>query len=201
MVAFDLYDTCIHHPHKLSEFKKMFSSWVTEKTVFQLWDVLQTRPVNVEDAGFDIPDTLVQSINEHTENNIKSTVLYPDTLSTLRYLKDKWYKLALISNLAQKYEQPLRNLIPDGTFDYEALSFKVWELKPNPWIFEYVRDKSWIDFQNMVMVWDKVDMDVRWAQNVWMDGIQVDRKMKWENIRYEKDYIKISTLSDLMGIL
>ena len=110
-------------------------------------------------------------------------------------LKNRWYKIAVVSNLAQKYEKPLRDLFPQGIFDYEALSFKVWELKPNPWIFEYLKDISWVDFKNMVMVWDKVDMDIKWAQNVGMNWIQVDRKMNW--IHYGEDFIKISTLSDL----
>lgn len=201
LIALDLYDTCIHHPHKSSEFKNILRSWVSEKTIFELRNLLQTKPINIEDAWFDIPDAVISQINQYTQENIKSTILFPDTLSTLRYLKDKWYKLALISNLAQRYEEPLRNLIPNGTFDYEALSFNVWDVKPNPWIFEYVKNQSWIDFPNMVMIWDKVDIDVRWAQNVWIDAIQVDRRMKWENIKYEKDYIKISTLSDLLEIL
>ena len=196
LIAFDLYDTCIHHETKLSEFKKIFSSWVPEDTIMDLRNVLQTHPVNIEDAWFDIPDNLVRDINNLTQKNIESTVLYPDTLDTLEYLKERWYKLALISNLAKKYEKPLRDLIPNWTFDYEALSFKVWDIKPNPWIFSHIRDVSWIDFKNMVMVWDKLDMDVNWAQNVWMNWIQVDRKKKgW--IHYAEDYIRISTLSDL----
>ena len=51
-------------------------------------------------------------------------------------LKEKWYKLAIISNLSKEYEEPLRNLIPEWLIDYESLSFKVWEIKPNSKIFE-----------------------------------------------------------------
>lgn len=195
LIAFDLYDTCIHHDKNLREFKKILSSWIPEDTILQLRNILQTHPINIEDAWFNIPDKLIKDINDLTQKNIESTVLYPDTLDTLRYLREKWYKLALISNLAKKYEKPLRDLIPNWTFDYEALSFNVWEIKPNPGIFNHIKNESWINFKNMVMVWDKVDMDIKWAQNVGMNWIQVDRKMNW--IHYGEDFIKISTLSDL----
>ena len=202
LIAFDLYDTCIHHPKNLSNYRKIFEdSDISKETIHELRDILQKTPINIEDANFDIPQKVISDINDLTKKNIDWTIVYPDTIKTLETLKNRWYKIAVVSNLAQKYEKPLRDLFPQGIFDYEALSFKVWELKPNPWIFEYLKNTSWIDFKDMVMVWDKLDMDVAWAQNVWMDAIQIDRAMKWWNIKYEKDYIKISTLSDLLKIL
>ena len=198
LIAFDLYDTCIHHPKNLTSYKKIFEDWnVPKETINELREILQKKPINIEDANFDIPNELITNINALTEKNIQWTVLYPETLDTLEYLKSKWYKIAVVSNLAQKYEKPLRDLFPQWIFDYEALSFKVWELKPNPWIFEYLRDISWIDFKDMAMIWDKENIDIQWAQNVWIDWIQIDRTMKWWDIRYERDFIKISTLSAL----
>lgn len=202
LIAFDLYDTCIHHPINLWSYRKIFEdSEISKETIYKLRDILQKSPINIEDWNFNISENIIKNINNLTEKNIKLTTIYPDTINTLKTLKNRWYKIAVVSNLAQKYEKPLRDLFPQGMFDYEALSFKVWELKPNPWIFEYLKNTSWIDFKDMVMVWDKLDMDVAWAQNVWIDAIQIDRAMKWWNIRYEKDYIKISTLSDLLKIL
>jgi len=198
LIAFDLYDTCIHHPKNLSSYKKIFEdSDISKETIYELWDILQKKPINIEDANFDIPQKVITDINNLTEKNIKWTILYQDTIKTLETLRNRWYKTAVISNLAQKYEKPLRDLFPEWIFDYEALSFNVWETKPNPWIFEYLKNISWVNFRDMVMVWDKIDMDVAWAQNVWMDAIQIDRAMKWWNIKYEKDFIKISTLSAL----
>ena len=198
LIAFDLYDTCIHHPKNLTSYRKIFEDWnIPKETINELREILQKKPINIEDANFDIPNELITNINALTEKNIQWTVLYPETLDTLEYLKSKWYKIAVVSNLAQKYEKPLRDLFPQWIFDYEALSFKIWELKPNPWIFEYLRDISWIDFKDMAMIWDKENIDIQWAQNVWIDWIQIDRTMKWWTIRYEKDFIKISTLSAL----
>jgi FMN phosphatase YigB (HAD superfamily) len=198
LIAFDLYDTCIHHPKNLTSYRKIFEDWnIPKETINELREILQKKPINIENANFDIPANLIKDINELTEKNIQWTILYPETIDTLEYLKSKWYKIAVVSNLAQKYEKPLRDLFPQWIFDYEALSFKVWELKPNPWIFEYLRDISWIDLKDMAMIWDKENIDIQWAQNVWIDWIQIDRTMKWWTIRYEKDFIKISTLSAL----
>lgn len=202
LIAFDLYDTCIHHEKNLSDYKKIFShKWISQDTIKNIWDILQKTPKNIEDVDFWLPQYLIDEINNLTQKNIATTVLYPDTIPTLEYLKSKWYKIAVISNLAQKYEIPLRSLFLKWIFDYEALSFNVGEIKPNPWIFENIKNKSWIDFKDMIMIWDKLDMDVRWAKNVWIDGIQIDRTMKEKWPIYKEDYVKISTLSELKKIL
>lgn len=202
LIAFDLYDTCIHHEKNLSDYKKIFSHEnISDITIKNIRDILQKTPINIEDANFSIPKNLIDEINNLTQKNIATTVLYPDTIPTLNYLKSKWYKLAVISNLAKKYERPLRELFPKWIFDYEALSFNIWDIKPNPWIFESIRDQSGVDFNDMIMIWDKLDIDVWWAKNVWIDGIQIDRTMKEKWPIYKEDYIKISTLSELKKIL
>lgn len=200
LIAFDLYDTCIHHPHRSSEYRNILSSWVSQETIEQIRELLQIQPVNIDDLWLDIPENLIKDFKNLDNKNIENTKIYPDTLDTLIALKERWYKLALISNLAQNYEKPLRNLIPSDIFDYEALSYKIWEIKPNPWIFNHIKNESWIDYKDMVMVWDSKKSDVNWALNVWMDAIQVDRKLAPWNIVYEKDYIRISTLSELMKL-
>ena len=74
-------------------------------------------------------------------------------------------------------------------------------MKPNSWIFNYVKDESWIDFKDMVMVWDNLDLDIKWAQKVWMDWILVDRKTEWINYCEKNNIVIINTISDLMNIL
>ena len=200
LIAFDLYGTCIYYNKNLLELKKILS-WISKNTVSELRKILQTHPINIEDVWFNIPDKIIKDINKLTQKNIESAGIYTDTLDTLKYLREKWYKLALISNLSKKYEKPLRDLIPAWIFDYEALSFNVWEMKPNPWIFNYIRDESWIDFKDMVMVWDNLDLDIKWAQKVWIDWILVDRKTKWINYCEKNNIVIVNTISDLMNIL
>lgn len=199
LFVFDLYGTCIYYDKNLLELKKILSL-ISKNTISELRKILQTRPINIEDAWFDIPDKFIKDINNLIQKNIESSGIYTDTLDTLEYLREKWYKLALISNLSKEYEKPLRDLIPAWTFDYEALSFNVWEMKPNSWIFNHIKDKSWIDFKDMVMVWDNLDLDIKWAQNVWMDWILVDRKTEWINYCKKNNIVIVNTLSCLKDI-
>lgn len=199
LIAFDLYGTCIYYNKNLLELKKILS-WISKNTISELRKILQTHPINIEDAWFNIPDKIIKDINKLTQKNIESAGIYTDTLDTLKYLREKWYKLALISNLSKKYEKPLRDLIPTWTFDYEALSFNVWEMKPNPWIFNCIRDKSWIHFKDMVMVWDNLDLDIKWAQKVWMNWILVDRKTEWINYCEKNNIVIVNTLDRLKDI-
>ena len=202
LIAFDLYGTCIHRPEWI------FWKWFTISR--ELKKILETNPLNIENiekgdltinwVKVKLPKRTIIKVKK----DIAGILLYPEFIDTIEYLKSKWYKTAVVSNLAKPYEEPLRHLIPEWTFDYEALSFKVWEVKPNPKIFEYIKDQSWINFNDIVLVWDSIHSDVLWAKEVWMKSVHINRKYKWLPENLEKHgcrYIQISTLNQLKDIL
>ena len=150
-----------------------------------------------------------------SKKDIAWTIVYPDFYreiilddekydDIIEYLKSKWYETAVISNLSKPYEEPLRRLIKEWKFDHEALSFNVWAQKPNPGIFEYIKNKSGIDYNKMILVWDSISSDVEWANNVWIKPIYINR---WHNSNIENvkknwiNFIQISTLDQLKEIL
>ena len=136
-------------------------------------------------------------------NQKQSAFLFPETLETLKYIKSKWYQTAVVSNLSNDYAEPLHRLIPQWNFDYEVLSFDVWATKPDPKIYEYLKSLSWVDFKDIIMVWDSLKADVIWASNVWITPIHLNRTDEWIK-EIEKKWIKfiqISTLNDLKEIL
>ena len=133
---------------------------------------------------------------------IKSDILYTEVLETLKYIKSKWYQMAVVSNLSKDYAEPLHRLIPQWNFDYEVLSFDVGANKPDPKIYEYLKSLSWIDFKDIVMIWDSLKSDVLWSHNVWITPIHLNRDEKWIKKVHKKwiDFIQISTLADLKEI-
>ena len=138
------------------------------------------------------------------QKDIAGILLYPDFNGIIDYLKSKWYKTAVVSNLAQPYEEPLRRLVKEWSFDYEALSFNVGAMKPSPEIFEYLKKQSWIEFDDMVLVWDSLKSDVKWAHEVWITPIHLHRWHKSSPETIKKDgieFVQISTLTDLKEIL
>jgi len=195
LIAFDLYGTCIDHPFK------------NIKTPLKLKDILMTQPITlkeIEEKKQDFWDNFkISDLIESTKKDIEWTFLFPETLETLKYIKSKWYKTAVVSNLSKDYTEPLHRLIPEWNFDYEVLSFNVWANKPNPKIYEYLKSLSWTDFKDIIMIWDSLKSDVVWSNNVWITPIHLNRSEEWIKEVHKKwiDFIQISTLADLKKII
>lgn len=192
LLAFDLYGTCIDHP---------FKGWLS----WDLIEIMEKNPITMQDVQewkieknwmkFQISNELI----EYIRNDIKWTILFPETLEALKYIKSKWYQTAVVSNLSKDYAEPLYKLIPEWIFDYEVLSFDVWAAKPDPKIYEYLKSLSWIDFQDIIMIGDSLKSDVVWSSNVWITPIHLNRDNEWIKEVHKKwiDFIQISTLADL----
>ncbi len=205
LICFDLYGTLIHYPHSHEQLRDTFKSiWIAPMK--KLGKIAQTTDIDILSAnekvkGFKMPQFVVEKLKEHISDNVKNTLLYPETLQILNKLKEKGYSLALISNLSKEYEEPLRKLIPDWLFDYEALSFKVWATKPKNKIFKHIKREAGVDYPDMVMIWDIKRLDVDWPKKSWIDAIWLNRREKEMNYDKKKNLITISTLSDLLQIL
>ena len=192
LLAFDLYGTCINHDFDNTKISK------------ELKEILTTTPITMEELqeknewNFEITDEMIKK----TKKDIESAFLYPEVLETLKYIKSKWYQIAVVSNLSKDYAEPLHRLIPQWNFDYEVLSFDVGANKPDPKIYEYLKSLSWIDFKDIVMIWDSLKSDVLWSHNVWITPIHLNRDEKWIKKVHKKwiDFIQISTLADLKEI-
>ena len=202
LIAFDLYGTCIHRPEWI------FHRWFTIDK--ELKKILEINPIGIDqiEKGDLVVDWVEVKLQKKVLNRVKRDIewilLYPEFLDIIKYLKSKWYKTAVVSNLAKPYEEPLNSKIPKWTFDYKSLSFDVWAMKPNPKIFEHIRDVSWIDYSDMVFIWDSMVSDVLWSANVWMKPVYLNRKHKNSFENWEKDwvnYIQIWTLNQLKNIL
>ena len=195
LIAFDLYGTCIDHPNK------------DIRIPLELKDILMKQAITlkeIEEKGQDFWDNFrINDVIESIRNDIKWTFLLEKTLETLEYIKSKWYKIAVVSNLSKDYAEPLYRLIPKWNFDYEILSFNVWAIKPDPEIYEKLKETSWIDFKDMIMVWDSFKSDVKWSYKVWIIPIHLNRSEKWikEAHKWWIDFIQISTLDNLKEIL
>ena len=202
LIAFDLYGTCIHRPEWI--FHKSFT---IDK---DLKNVLETNPIEMDqiEKGGLVIDWVEVKLNKKILNKVKKDIawilLYPEFLDTIQYLKSKWYRTAVVSNLAKPYEEPLKELIPQWTFDYSALSFEVWAMKPDYKIFEYLKNSSSLEYDEMVFVWDSMWSDIIWSWDLWMKPIHINRRHKLLPENMEKrwiNYIQISTLDQLKDIL
>lgn len=215
IICFDLYWTLIYRPH---------THWKTKHFLKKVWiepfkkyyEIIQTNKKEDVDSAYEsvewfkMPNRAIRALQKHTDEEVKNTKAYPKALWVLKKLKNCWYKLALISNLSQDFESPLRRLIPNNTFDSEALSYELWVMKPDEKMFQKILDdlnknlpeqseKYTID--DFLMVWDTQKHDVDWAKKVWMDAILINRKLVNMDFDKQKNLIIIHTLTDLLDIL
>jgi len=221
IICFDLYGTLIFRPRSYWKAKYFLRNlWITPFKKY--YNIIQTtkkediKPAYDSVDGFKMPNCALHILQKHTDEEVKNTKIYPETLAVLRKLKNSWYKLALVSNLSQDFEAPLRKFIPDGIFDYEALSYDVWAVKPDQIIFNQIYDVAKKDAESdgyelkkddMIMIWDSKKKDIDWAKGAWMDAVLLKREnkdsKKTEKISYDKEnkFITIPTLAELIDIL
>lgn len=214
LIVFDLYWTCLKLPSKniktriMDTIQRFFKQEEIKKIKqIQKAELIQEIWMNKDEieqkCWIKLTNSQFNKLKKQIEEDIIWVQLYPDVIETLKYLKSKWYKIALISNLSKAYEEPLRRLL-DWNFDYEVLSYKVWKRKPDYEIFEKMSEISGYELKDMVMIWDSLKSDVMWAKNAWMMPIFLNLSSdKIQLVKYNTndknspDYIQIHRLSDL----
>lgn len=131
-----------------------------------------------------------------------ASVPYPDTISTIEYLKRKDYKLGIITDddgIVGRKRQKILNLSFKDFFDAIVVSGdEVTERKPSPVPFLMVADKLGTSPRQCVMVGDKPFTDIEGGKNAGMITILVVRR-RWD-ASVEADY-EITTLSELRTLL
>lgn len=222
IICFDLYGTLIERPNSLKNLKKILKLvWVEPLKEYRKTVQTTTKDKIIDEyksthGSNRIIDSMIKAFQDHTDDEVSKTEVYWDTIEVLKKLQKKGYKIALISNLSQDFEKPLRDLITkEVQFDYEARSYDVWVMKPNPEIFYKIlndanKDEnktSEYEIKDMLMIWDSMSDDIGWAKWVWMDAILIKRKRndteKTGQISYnwEKNLITVKTLKALYKVL
>jgi HAD superfamily hydrolase (TIGR01662 family) len=116
---------------------------------------------------------------------------YPDSVTALTELKKK-YKLALISNtdcfsineIIDKYD--LRKF-----FDVIVLSYEAGMLKSDKKMFALAMKKMKVKKDEVIMIGDSIDSDIKGAENAGIKAILLDRRGKREYTN------KIATLDEV----
>jgi putative hydrolase of the HAD superfamily len=101
--------------------------------------------------------------------------LFPYTVEILTYLKEKKYRMHLITN---GFEKVQHNKIQQSNlhlfFDEVITSEASNSLKPNKEIFEYALSKTGAQVQQSIMIGDNQDADIQGGINAGMDTIFVN---------------------------
>ncbi|HEX2534802.1 MAG TPA: YjjG family noncanonical pyrimidine nucleotidase [Chitinophagaceae bacterium] len=103
------------------------------------------------------------------------TLLFPDTVDVLQYLRDKGYVLHLITNGFEKTQHhKLSSCGLRGFFTEVITSEGANSLKPQREIFEYALEQAGAEVAESLMIGDSLEVDVAGAMAVGMDSVHAN---------------------------
>lgn len=125
------------------------------------------------------PENVREAIREAVDQGIKArgTRWFPDAKRTLRSLRERGYRLGLISNTHWRVPDGLRKEFEE-LFDVVTLSYEHGFAKPHPSIFLATLIKLGVDPKDCLHVGDDPTADVRGARGVGMKTVFIKRDMR-----------------------
>lgn len=141
-----------------------------------------------------IPIVIEKLIGVWNKNRLMASI-YPDTIDTLKKLKEKKIKVAIISNAPSNNVEPLLERfgmqdIVDGVF----ISYKEGLLK-NGGLFEHALKKMKLKKGDVISVGDSIETDIAGAEKAGIKGYLLDRngRREFEN--------KVLTLTEVLKLV
>lgn len=140
------------------------------------------------------PFIIERLIGVWNKNKLLAKV-YPDTLDTLKALKDKGLKLVLVCNCPENsVEDVMARFGLAELFDELALSYKEGTLKHEA-LFDVAMKKVDVKPEEVLAVGDSMETDIKGASKAGIKACLVDRRDRRE---YET---KIKSLSELVPLV
>jgi putative hydrolase of the HAD superfamily len=150
----------------------------------------------VKDFNLRIPDFVYEKLVGTWNKNAILSKMYPETLEVLQELKKRGYKLYLLSNTDQfSFEQVNTKFNLNELFDKVYPSFETGLLKANPESYKHILKDNKLKADDVLMIGDSVDSDIKSAEKAGIKGILVDRN----DTREAEE--KVTSLSQLLDKL
>lgn len=109
--------------------------------------------------------------------------LYDDSVPTLERARAQGLRLALLSNLASPYKQPVFDFGLDGHFDAVVFSCEVGMAKPERGIYELVARELGVPAGELLMIGDTLRDDVHGARAAGLHALHIDRSGRRGDLR------------------
>lgn len=122
--------------------------------------------------------------------------LYEDVKPALERLKEKGYKLAIVSNSPPTTKERFARFELDSYFDALIWSFDYGVRKPNAKIFHAALERLGVQAEEAIFIGDSKDKDVEGAQAVGMQAFLLDRRNKYPK---EKSLSSLNDLFEYLG--
>lgn len=151
------------------------------------------------------PRIIAAGVVAYHATKVAYLVPFPDTVPTLLKLRDRGYRLGVITDgIAVKQWEKLIRLGVQHFFHSVVISGDAGSEKPDLRLFETAIVKAGCSPDEAMMVGDRIDKDIKGANDAGMVTVQIvegkHSKVKPKNESEKPDYV-ISRLSDVLTIL
>lgn len=124
--------------------------------------------------------------------------IFPETKNVLETLKEKNYRLGIISNFDSRVYDVMNNLKIRDYFDAFVISSEAGHAKPNPNIYHLALREIGADPKECIHIGDNIQNDFHGPRALGIQALLLDRENGHESIG---DQHKITNLSDLKNFL
>ena len=152
----------------------------------------------LENAQVPVSLGLAKQIWEMAMTIPKDFVPFEDTIPALAALRERGYRLGVLSNLRRDMEQLCQQLGLASYLDFCISPEEAGAEKPHPPMFLAALERAAVSAPEAVHVGDQYQSDVLGAQAVGMHGVLLDRDGWLDDIT---DCPKISSLTELGSLL
>ena len=125
--------------------------------------------------------------------------LFPYTIEILTYLKEKKYRMHLVTNGFEKVQyHKLQNANLHVFFEEVITSEASNSLKPNKEIFDYALEKTGATVKESIMIGDNQDADIQGGNNAGMDTIFVNHLKVTPHVKPTYTIYHLKELEDIL---
>ncbi len=189
VIVFDLWDTLATNRmegHFSDAVKKKFDVKKTNKEIVHIFEkIVQTKYWETEyDAikefcghlGIAPTDKNIFKMIALREKRKGKVCLFKESVPLLKKLKQKGYKIGLISNTSMAdYDRVKGKLKIFKYVDYMVFSFQVGVVKPDPVIYLEFQRKANVYNNEILMIGDNYEHDVIGPKKLGMNGLLFER--------------------------
>ena len=120
--------------------------------------------------------------------------IFPETKDVLKSLKEKNYRLGIISNFDSRVYDVMNNLEIHEYFDTFVISSEAGHAKPDPGIYHIALNEIGSDPKECLHIGDNIHNDFHGPRALGIQALVLDRDNEYESIG---DQHKIKNLSEL----
>ena len=181
-IVFDLGGVVVaHNEESFAEKLGEFFSFVfgpDMKCVPSFWCDYDLGVRTIDETAASVAEYRKCSVEEAKANMLYAISLQEEVEPTVRLikeLKERGYKLYVLSNMSKEYIEFLRKLSVFEYFDYEVVSCEVHLGKPNPEIYKYLLEHCGLNPFETIFIDDRHD-NVEVAAELGITPFHFDRR-------------------------